>query len=149
DHAPLLSGTETNPNATESAGPGSGFSVPVAALAGLSASDVETGDQTDQLAGAHVRISAGFGTSPGSSEQLTIGGTTAGVIGAISYSYNAMTGVMTLTGVASFADYQAALGQVSYSISGDNPDNYGTSTSRTLSYSVNDGLLDSDKYDAN
>lgn len=149
DHAPVLTGTETNPSATESAGPGSGFTVPVAALAGLSASDVETGDQTDQLSGAHVRISAGFGTSPGSSEQLTIGGTTAGVIGSISYSYNSLTGVMTLTGVASFAAYQSALGMVSYSISGDNPDNYGTSTSRTLSYSVNDGLLDSDEYDAN
>jgi hypothetical protein len=148
DHAPLLSGTETNPSATESAGPGSGFTVPVAALAGLSASDVETADQIHQLAGAQVRISAGFGTSPGSSEQLTIGGTTAGTVGAISYSYNAMTGVMTLTGVASFGDYEAALASVTYAISGDNPDNYGTSTARTLSYSVNDGLLDSDEFDA-
>ncbi|HYD13571.1 MAG TPA: cadherin domain-containing protein [Allosphingosinicella sp.] len=148
DHAPLLSGTETNPSATESAGAGSGFTVPVAALAGLSASDAETDDQVHQLAGAQVRISAGFGDSPGSSEQLTIGGTTNGTIGAISYSYNALTGVMTLTGVASFDDYEAALGAVTYSISGDNPDNFGTSTTRTLSYSVNDGLLDSDEFDA-
>jgi VCBS repeat-containing protein len=149
DHAPTLTGTETAATATETAGPGSGFSAPIFALAGLDANDVETADQTHQLAGAQVRISAGFGSSPGSTEQLTIAGTTAGVLGSgIAYAYNAGTGIMTLTGVNSFADYEAALALVAYSISGDNPDNYGTSTSRTLSYSLFDGLLLSDEYDS-
>ena len=108
-----------------------GFSSAAFGLTALDSGDFETADQTDQLAGAQVRISAGFGTSPGSNEQLTINGTTAGVLGSgIAYSYNSGTGVMTLTGIDSFADYEAALALVAYSIDGDNPDNYGASTSR-------------------
>jgi Ca2+-binding RTX toxin-like protein len=55
---------------------------------------------------------------------------------------------MTLTGVNSFANYNAALALVGYSISGDNPDNYGGSPTRTLSYSVSDGLISSDEYNS-
>ena len=69
----------------------------------------------DQLAGAQVRISAGFGSSPGSTEQLTIAGTTSGVLDFgsqdITYSYNSMTGVLTLSGVSTFDNYEAALAQ--------------------------------------
>ena len=133
DHAPTLVGTETSAATTETAGSGSGFSSAAFGLTALDSGDFETADQTHQLAGAKVRISSGFGSSPGSNEQLTINGTTAGVLGSgIAYSYNSGTGVMTLTGVNSFANYEAALALVAYSISGDNPDNYGTSTSRTL-----------------
>jgi len=146
--APELTGTETGATATEGAGPGSGFTADAFGLTAVDADDHENADQTDQLAGAQVRISAGFGTSPGSNEQLTINGTTAGVLGSgIAYNYNAGTGVMTLTGVNSFANYEAALALVAYSIDGDDPDAGGTSTSRTLSYSVFDGLLSSDEYD--
>ena len=65
----------------------------------------------------------------------------------IAYSYNSGTGIMTLTGIDSFANYEAALALVAYSIDGDNPDNYGASASRTLSYAVFDGLLLSDEND--
>ena len=58
DHAPTLAGTETAAAGTESAGAGSGFSAPIFALAGIAANDVETADQTHQLVGAQVRISA-------------------------------------------------------------------------------------------
>jgi hypothetical protein len=149
DVAPTLSGTETGATATEQPGPGSGFSTPVFALSGAHAADLENASHSDQLAGAQVRISAGFNSAPGSAEQLTINGTTSGVLGSgIAYSYNAATGVMTLTGVNSFANYEAALGLVGYSISGDNPDAYGTATTRTLSYSISDGLLSSDEFNA-
>jgi Ca2+-binding RTX toxin-like protein len=149
DIAPTLTGTETGATATEQPGPGSGFSTPVFALTGENTGDFENADQPDQLSGAQVRISAGFNAAPGSVEQLTINGTTSGVLGSgIGYSYNAGTGVMTLTGVNSFANYNAALALVGYSISGDNPDAYGTAPTRTLSYSVSDGLLSSDEYNA-
>jgi hypothetical protein len=149
DVAPTLTGTETGATATEQPGLGSGFSTPVFALTGETTGDFENASHADQLAGARVRISAGFNAAPGSAEQLTINGTTSGVLGSgISYSYNAGTGVMTLTGVNSFANYNAALALVGYSISGDNPDAYGTAPTRTLSYSVSDGLLSSDEYGA-
>lgn len=149
DHAPTVTGTETGATATETAGNGSGFSSEAFGLTALDSGDFETADQTDQLAGAQVRISAGFGSAPGSNEQLTINGTTAGVLGSgIAYSYNGGTGVMTLTGVNNFANYEAALALVAYSIDGDDPTNGGASTTRTLSYSVYDGLLRSDEYDS-
>ena len=46
-----------------------------------------------------------------------------------------------LTGVANLAAYEAAFEQVTFSSTSDNPTNYGTSTSRTISYTVNDGQL--------
>jgi hypothetical protein len=57
----------------------------------------------------------------------------------ISGSYNATTGVMTLSGTASIADYQAALRSVKYNNASPDPD---TST-RTLEFMVNDGEKDS------
>jgi hypothetical protein len=145
-HAPTLNGTEVGGTATEDGSLGSGFTNNVSPLAALNASDEDSAAFTDQLRGAQVRISVGFGSAPGSVEQLTIAGTTSGTLGSgISYSYNSLTGVMTLTGVNTFDNYEAALAQVAYAISGDNPDNYGTSTSRTLAYSTFDGLLYSDE----
>ena len=47
--------------------------------------------------------------------------------------------VVTLTGAASLADYQAALHQITFS-SGDNPD----TTDRDITITVNDGIFDSD-----
>ena len=148
-NAPTLAGTDADATASETAGPGSGFSLAVAALAGASINDLDTAALADQLAGARVRISDGFGAAAGSSEQLTINGTTSGtLLSGISYSYDSATGVMTLSGVGTFDDYEAALALVSYSISGDNPDDYGAATTRTLSYSAFDGLLYSDEADA-
>jgi CRP-like cAMP-binding protein len=151
-NAPTLNGTETGATTTESAGTGSGQSSAAQALAALAAFDGDSAGHVDQLAGAQVRISSGFGSSPGSTELLTINGTTAGVLDFgsqdITYSYNGLTGVMTLTGASTFDNYEAALALVSYSISGDNPDNNGTSTTRTISYSVHDGMMFSDEFDS-
>ena len=54
-------------------------------------------------------------------------------------SYNDGTGVLTLTGAASAADYQAALRSISFSSTSDNP----TGASRTITWTVNDGTTDS------
>jgi VCBS repeat-containing protein len=146
NRAPTIAGTDSGATVTESAGPGSGSSTAAQPLASAAANDVENADQTDQLASAQVRISEGFQSVAGHQELLTINGTTSGTLGTgISYSYNSGTGVMTLTGISSFDNYEAALQSVAFSISGDNPDGYGAAPTRKLAYSVNDGLLSSDE----
>ena len=78
--------------------------------------------------GATVTISAGLtsGDALGFTAQN-------GILG----SYNASTGVLTLTGSATVAQFQAALRSVSYSSTSDNPT--ATSSNRTISWQVNDG----------
>ncbi|WP_439409100.1 VCBS domain-containing protein [Bradyrhizobium sp. DASA03076] len=91
--------------------------------AALIVSDV---DNTN-LTGATVSITGNF-----ASGQDVLGFTNqSGITG----SYNASTGVLTLTGSSSVANYQAALRSVTYSNSGDDP----SGATRTISYQVDDG----------
>src|SRR5205807_1468706 len=79
------------------------------------------------LIGATVSITGGF-----VSGQDVLGFTTQnGITG----SYNATTGVMTLSGSATVATYQAALQSVTYSNSSENP----SGATRTVSFQVDDG----------
>ncbi|MET3334912.1 VCBS domain-containing protein [Bradyrhizobium ottawaense] len=79
------------------------------------------------LTGATVAITGNF-----ASGQDVLGFTNQnGITG----SYNASTGVLTLTGSSSVANYQAALRSVTYLNSGDNP----SGATRTISYQVDDG----------
>jgi peptidase M10/serralysin-like protein/cadherin-like protein/Big-like domain-containing protein/hemolysin type calcium-binding protein len=87
------------------------------------------------IQGATVAISTGFVTG----DQLTFTNS-----GGITGSYNATTGVVTFTGNASFAAYQTVLDSVRFTNAGDNPTDYGASTSRIISFTVTDGLLNSD-----
>ncbi|MBL1199005.1 MAG: hypothetical protein FWK04_07950 [Nostoc sp. GBBB01] len=57
----------------------------------------------------------------------------------ITGSYNSSTGVLTLTGSSTVANYQAALRSITYNNSSDNP----TTTPRTISFLVNDGSSNS------
>ncbi|MCK1564980.1 VCBS domain-containing protein [Bradyrhizobium sp. 173] len=89
----------------------------------LTASDVDS----TNLTGATVSITTNF-----ASGQDVLGFTNQnGIAG----SYNAGTGVLTLTGSATVANYQAALRSVTYSSSSDNP----SGATRTISYQVDDG----------
>ncbi|CDX46534.1 Outer membrane adhesin like proteiin (modular protein) [Mesorhizobium sp. ORS 3359] len=89
----------------------------------LTASDVDSAN----LTGATVSISANF-----VSGQDVLGFTNQnGITG----SYNAATGVLTLSGTATVAQYQAALESVTYFNSSDNP----SGATRTISYQVDDG----------
>ncbi|MCK1293045.1 VCBS domain-containing protein [Bradyrhizobium sp. 30] len=89
----------------------------------LTASDVDS----TNLTGATVSITTNF-----ASGQDVLGFTNQnGITG----SYNAATGVLTLTGSATVANYQAALRSVTYSNSSDNP----SGATRTISYQVDDG----------
>ncbi len=106
---------------------------PVTLDAGLTLAD----PFSTTLTGATVTI-GGFVAG----DTLAINGATSGSIdngsnGTISYTLSSATGVLTLTGADTVADYQAALRSVVYSSSGD-PTNGGVEFSRTVSYTVTD-----------
>jgi autotransporter-associated beta strand protein len=63
------------------------------------------------LSQATVSVSAGLA----SGDELTINGLTSGTINNISYNYDSNTGLLTLSGQDSIADYQAALRLVAFS----------------------------------
>jgi VCBS repeat-containing protein len=146
-NAPTLAVTDAPGSAIEAAGPGSGFSNDAFGISFADADDLDDSALlSDELTGAYVRIADGFGSAPGTTERLTINGASAGSLpSGIFYSYDSVTGTMTLTGVGTFAEYEAAMALVAYSISGDNPDAYGAAPTRSLAYAVTDGLLHSDE----
>ncbi len=107
------------------AGASTGYTAGASAVAldpGLSISDPES----STLTGATISIGAGFH----SGDALSVGSPQAGVTS----SYNAGTGVLTLSGSATLAAYQAALNSITFaSPSAANP-------SRTIAWSINDGI---------
>ncbi len=109
-----------------------GGGAPVTLDGALTVSDVDSGGN---LTGATVAISSGFlaGDTLAFANQNGITG-----------SYNAATGVLTLSGKASVANYQAALGSIAYGFGPSNGDpTQGGDTSRTISWSVTDGVASS------
>ena len=61
----------------------------------------------------------------------------------ITGSYNTGTGVLTLTGTATLASYQAALRSITYSTTNDNPATGAGNADRVISFTVTDGALNS------
>jgi Bacterial cadherin-like domain/Bacterial Ig domain len=88
-----------------------------------------TDDDDANLESAQVRISANFQTG----DELSFTDT-ANIDG----TYNSSTGVLTLVGTDSKANYQAALRSVGFRTTNDNP-----SASKTVEFKVNDGDADS------
>jgi hypothetical protein len=88
------------------------------------------------LSGATIAITSGFQV-----------GDTLGFVNAngITGSFDAGTGVLTLSGSATLADYQAALASVTYGFNPANGDPTigGSDTSRAISWSVTDGVVSS------
>jgi hypothetical protein len=122
DNAPTLSITSTNPTFTESVNnPASLNNTPVSLLSSATASD---SDNT-HLVSATVSIGSFF-----TGDQLTFstGGTS------ITGNYISATGVLTFSGVDTFAHYQTVLNSVDFTSTSDNPTNYGADTSRTITY---------------
>ena len=89
----------------------------------LTASD----SKSTTLAGATVSITGNFNPAEDALAFTTQNGITG--------SYNFASGVLTLSGTASVADYQSALRSVTYANSSDNP----SGTTRIISYQVDDG----------
>jgi hypothetical protein len=100
---------------------------PVALDSGLAATDADSGGT---LSGATVSISSGLlaGDTLNFTNQNGITGSFA-------------AGVLTLSGIASVADYQVALDSVTYSFAPSNgdPTDAGTDPSRTITWTVTDG----------
>ena len=114
--SPVVTTTAGNLAYTENAGA-------VVIDSGLTVTD---SDNTD-LTGATVAITAGF-----VSAQDTLAFTNQlGITG----NYNSGTGVLTLTGTTTVANYQTALRSVTYANSSDNP-----TTSRTITFTATDGI---------
>lgn len=103
---------------------------PVILDSGITIADPDSGGN---LIGATVSISSGFlnGDTLGFADQ-----------NGISHAFDSGTGLLTLSGSASIAEYELALQSITYSFSGD-PTNGGTDTSRSISWVVNDGASDS------
>ncbi|WP_375471014.1 beta strand repeat-containing protein [uncultured Nostoc sp.] len=100
---------------------------------GITVSDTDS----PNLASATVRITNGFA----SAEDILAFTNQNGIIG----SYNSSTGVLTLTGSATVANYQTALRSITYTNSSDNP----STTPRTVSFLVNDGTVNSTAFTRN
>ncbi|MEH2039776.1 DUF4114 domain-containing protein [Nostoc sp.] len=99
---------------------------PTAIDFGITVSDVDS----QNLSGATVKFTNGFVTT-----EDILAFTDPNNI--ITGTYN--NGVLTLTGTATVAQYQTALRSVTYENISDNP----TTTTRTISFVLNDGSLDS------
>ena len=106
-------------------------STPVVVDSGITVTDADN----TTLASATVSITTNFQ----SSEDVLGLVLNSSTMGNISASYNSSTGVLTLTGPATVAEWQSALRAVTYTNSSETPN---TST-RTISFVVNDGTNDS------
>ena len=102
---------------------------PVVLASGL----VLTDSDDTNIESASVSVGAGFIAN---ADYLTVNGGTNGTVGAITFAYSAATGVLTLTGSDTLANYQAVLAQVGFESTSDTP-----GTSRTIVWTVNDGDL--------
>src|SRR5262249_42226591 len=112
---PTLTTTGTALSYTENAGA-------VAIDSGLTVTDADS----TNLSGASVAITSGF---VGAEDTLAFTNQN-GITG----SYNAGTGMRTLSGTASLANYQAALRSVTYATSSELP----TTTARTVTFRATD-----------
>ena len=131
DNAPTLTITPAaSPTFTESASnPASTNNTPIALISSASAGD---SDNTELLS-ATVSIGSFFaGDKLGFTNNNNIVG-----------SYNSSTGVLTLSGLDTFAHYQTALQSVQFTSTSENPTDYGSDATRALTWTVYDGLLNS------
>ena len=90
----------------------------------------DLGDPGGPLTGATVSIGSGFVTG----DVLNFTNQN-GITG----NYDAADGVLTLTGSASVASYDAALDSITFGSTSPNPSNDGANPARTISWSVTDG----------
>ncbi|RKP48112.1 DUF4347 domain-containing protein, partial [Trinickia fusca] len=110
----------------------SSTATPVAVDSGVTVSDTESGT----MSSATVAITGNFHSGQ---DVLAFTNTSSVIYGSISGSYNATTGVLTLSGAGTTAQYQAALEAVTYLDTAGTPN----TSARTISFSVNDGIASS------
>ena len=62
-------------------------------------------------------------------------------VAGLTASFNGSTGMLDIAGSATLAQYQSVLRTVTYSFSGNNPNNYQSQLARKITFGVNDGAL--------
>ncbi|MFI5091309.1 MAG: beta strand repeat-containing protein, partial [Terriglobales bacterium] len=130
---PVVTDTGGTTAWTEASGLGASTAVVIDSGATVADADNAT------LASAKVQIGTGFQSAE---DVLAFSNTSLSTYGNIAASYNAASGLLTLTSAgatATTAQWQAALDAVTYNNSSHNP----TGTSRIIDFTVNDGLVDS------
>jgi hypothetical protein len=85
------------------------------------------------LESATISISAGTFAGDGDVLAATTTGT------AITATYNPSTETLTLSGHDTLADYRQVLDSLVFSSTSNNPTNFGSNTTRTITWSANDG----------
>lgn len=113
---------------------GTGTPLPYAENDGAVAIDpgITVGDNEDlDLVSATVSISSGFSSAEDALGFMNQNGLTG--------TYNSSTGVLTITGDGTLAQYQQALQSVTYSNSSEDP----SEATRTITFIINDGTEDS------
>ena len=139
---PVLTVTGTTTNPVEQ-----GAAVDLTAGNATSITDADN----DHLASATVQITGGTFTAPPSNESsanddhlFVLDGVTQRTSGLftgtnITVTYTSATETLTLTGYDTLANYQVVLNAVHYFTTGDNPTNYGSNPTRTITWTVSDG----------
>jgi Big-like domain-containing protein len=122
NNAPVLTAGGGSPSFTEDGGP-------VAVDPAIAASDVDS----PNLLSATVTLTS----RPDGNAAESLAATTAGT--GITATYTQATGVLSLTGTDSVANYQQVLQSVTYNDTSQNP----STTNRSIGFVVNDGSLDS------
>ena len=102
--------------------------------AAVTLSSAVTVSDPDNLTLAHATISIAGGTFAGDGDVLSTNTTGTN----ISASYNSSTETLTLTGSDSFTHYQQVLDAVTFA-AGENPTDFGSRPTRTLTWVLNDG----------
>src|SRR5262245_45757975 len=109
--------------------------------AGATATTLSSGTTDSDPGGSTTLVSGTVSISSGLFAGDVLAASTSGTN--VTASYSASTGVMSLTGADTLAHYQQVLDSVSYSSSSQNPTNFGADPSRTVSWVVNDGTVNS------
>jgi microcystin-dependent protein/N-acetylneuraminic acid mutarotase len=135
NNPPTLTGAPASVSFTEKAGP-----LTIASTAAVSDPDSLTlASATVAITGVAVQNGV-FTNGPGGGGLATgdlLSANTAGT--SITASYNSTTETLVLTGVDTVADYQAVLDSVAFDSTSLNPTNFGISTLRALTWTLNDG----------
>ena len=150
------------PNGGDNAHPGASFwnELPLLSLTDPGAHAVEQGsaitaagsvsssDDGGYYNGAVIQITGGTfssnETSSADDHLFVLDGVTQRTSGMftgtnITVSYDSGTETLSLSGYDTIADYNTVMSALSYSATGDNPTNYGSNTTRTLTWTVSDG----------
>ena len=98
-----------------------------------------TDEDGSYLASATVQVTSGLF----SGDELFVNGQQSGMLdgGAVTVSWDNTNKILTLTGYDTLTEYQTLFGEVSFQETGNDTDNLGSHTTRTITWQANDGAI--------